>query len=103
MPGMIRKSRGFCDAVPTVRIRLPPARSLQTFGPSHSVARSRRNQERTEASGGRRWHRFGEENPGMRTVARARSFDGDRDAFCPRRVTECSNILHPGLLVEIDG
>src|SRR5215831_15310824 len=39
----------------------------------------------------------------MRTVARARSFAGDRDAFCPRRVTECRNILHPGLLVEIDG
>ena len=59
--------------------------------------------QRTETSGIRGRHRFGEENPGVRTVARARSLDGDRDAFCPRRVPECRNILHPGFLVEIGG
>ena len=37
----------------------------------------------------------------MSTVARARSFDRDRDAFRPRRVAERDNVLLPGLLVEI--
>src|SRR5271166_7050865 len=61
----------------------------------------RRDQKRTKASGIRRWNRFDEENPGVRAIARARSFYGDRDALCPGGITERGNILHPGLLVEI--
>jgi hypothetical protein len=47
--------------------------------------------------------RLREENPGVRTIARPRSFDGDRNAFRPRGVAERSDILYPGLLVEIGG
>ena len=39
----------------------------------------------------------------MGAVARARSFDGDRDSLCHGRITERSNVLHPGFFVEICG
>ena len=61
----------------------------------------RRDQKCTKASGIRRRYRLCEENPGVRAVSRLRSFDGDRDALCTRGVAERSDILYPGLLVEI--
>ena len=36
-------------------------------------------------------------------IARARSLDGDRNTFRPRRIAKRGNVLHPGLLVEISG
>ena len=63
----------------------------------------RGEEKRTKASGICRRNRLGEENPGVSTIARARSFYGDTNAFCPRRITERGDILHPGLLVEIGG
>ena len=60
-------------------------------------------EKRTEASGICRRNRLGEENPGVSPIAGARSFYGDTNAFCSRRITERGDILHPGPLVEIGG
>src|SRR5580692_11790984 len=60
-------------------------------------------EKRTEASGISRWNRLGEKNPGVSPIAGARSFYGDTNAFCPRRITERGDILLPGFLIEISG
>ena len=64
-----------------------------------SIVAVMRSAPRRRASARR--DRFREEYPRMGAIARARPFDRDWDAFCPRRVAERSNILHPGLLVEV--
>src|SRR5271155_3837033 len=57
----------------------------------------------TKASGICRRNRLGEEYPGVSTIAGARSFYGDTNAFFSRSIAESGDILHPGPLIEIGG
>jgi hypothetical protein len=63
----------------------------------------RRDKQRAEAPRFRSRDWLGKENPSVSAIARARSFNGDGDVFCPGGVTKRSDIRHPALLVEIGG
>src|SRR5579863_261675 len=100
-PALKRQRDQIAEATGRHRILAREESIVRTKANVGTTIHRRSDEKRAEASGICRRNRFGEKNPGVSPITGARSFNGDTDAFCPRRITESSDILHPGSPVEI--